>query len=246
MITISGGEKAEEFFREALKLLNKHRILFMIGGSYAVGEYTNIDRQTKDLDVFCKASDHQNILKLFQDEGYNIELTDPRWLAKIKKKNYLIDLIFGTAAGSWTVDDSWFEGTPETNLFGIKVKLIAPEEMIWCRAYVQGRDRFDGADIYHMILKKGKTLDWKRLLRRMDAHWEVLFAHIINYRFIYPSEREIVPKWLMEELMKRLENQFTLPNAKEKISRGTLFSKEDYSIDISEWGYHDFHLPVKK
>lgn len=217
----------------------------MIGGSYAVGDYTGISRETKDLDVFCKASDHQHILNIFQNEGYNIELTDPRWLAKITRKGFYIDLIFGTASGTWNVDDSWFEQAPTTTLFGIKVKLIPPEEMIWCRAYVQGRERFDGADIYHMILKKGGQFNWKRLLGRMDAHWEVLFAHLINFRFIYPSEREIVPKWIMEELMSRVQNQFTLPTAKERICRGTLFSKSEYIIDMREWGYQDFQIPEK-
>jgi len=39
--------------------------------------------------------------------------------------------------------------------------LIVPaEEMIWQKAFIQERERFDGADIHHLLRCKGAQLDW--------------------------------------------------------------------------------------
>ena len=36
-------------------------------------------------------------------------------------------------------------------LLGVPVKHCAPEEMIWMKAYIMERERFDGADIAHIL-----------------------------------------------------------------------------------------------
>ena len=46
-------------------------------------------------------------------------------------------------------------------------------------------------------------IDWRRLLSHMDPHWEVLLVHLLNYRWAYPSERQNLPRWLMDELIAR-------------------------------------------
>jgi hypothetical protein len=111
--------------------------------------------------------------------------------------------------------------------------------MIWCKSFVQERERFDGADVVHLIRKQGPTLDWHRVLARMDPHWEVLFAHLLTFRFVYPSERDTVPAWLMRELQSRVERQLAEPPPQEPICRGLLISERQYQIDITTWGYQD-------
>ncbi|WP_261387582.1 hypothetical protein [Chitinophaga pinensis] len=39
---------------------------------------------------------YADILKLFAANGYEIELTDVRWLAKVFKDQYYIDIIFSS------------------------------------------------------------------------------------------------------------------------------------------------------
>lgn len=231
--------QAENFYAEVLRLLSKKKLEFMLAGTYAFRQYTGIHRPTKDLDIFCRAGDYPKILQALQDEGYKTEITDARWIAKAKKKNHYIDIIFGSASGQCLVDDTWFEHAKEMHLFGIKIKAIAPEEFLWSKTYVQDRARFEGPDVHHMILTQGKTLDWKRLLSRMDPHWEILLAHLINFRFIYPSVRDIIPTWLLKELLNRVQQQFSIPTPKDKICRGTMLSRTHYQIDIAEWGYKD-------
>jgi len=228
---------AERFYIAALKKLIDSGIQFMIGGTYAFTEHTGIKRETKDLDIFCKAGDYPRILKVFEEYGYKTQIIDARWLAKASHKDHYIDLIFASRTDLATVDDSWFKHAPEGNIFHLPVKLIPPEELIWSKAYIQHREKFDGADVNHIILKQGQSLDWQRLLMRMEAHWEVLFSHLINFRFVYPSERDIVPKWLMEELLSRSQQQLTLPNPQDKVCRGHLLANGQYDIDFEKWGF---------
>ena len=232
-------EKAELFYVEAIRILNKLKIPFMVGGTYAFREYTGIQRKTKDLDLFAKSSDYPKILKELSNTGFETEITDARWLAKVKSKKFTIDIIFGSASGLALVDETWLDYAKPTYILGTHVKLMAPEELIWTKCYVQDRSRYEGSDIYHTILRQADTLNWKRILMRMEAHWEILLAHLINFRFVYPSEVKLIPKWLMEELMARINRQFDLPTPKDKVCRGPILSRRHYEIDIKEWGFRD-------
>ncbi|HLN21373.1 MAG TPA: nucleotidyltransferase [Bacteroidales bacterium] len=230
--------EAHSFYKEALELLNNSGANYMLGGAFAFFHYTGIFRDTKDLDVFCKSTEYPKILKFFSELGFKTELTDVRWLAKVFKNDYYIDIIFDTVNNICTVNDSWYEHAVQAEFQGIKVRLIAPEELIWAKTYVQNRERFDGADVNHLILKTGKDLDWKRLLSHLEQHWHLLLAEIINFQFVYPTDfREIVPKWLFDELIARAVEQYDLPSSVERVCRGPIIDQTQYSMDIKEWNY---------
>lgn len=230
--------EAHAFYREALELLNNSGAQYMLGGAFAFFHYTGIFRDTKDLDVFCKWSEFPKIMKFFAGLGYKTELTDVRWLAKIFKNDYYIDIIFDTVNNICRVDDSWYEFAVESDFKGLKIKLIAPEELLWAKIYVQNRERYDGADVNHVMLKTGKNLDWKRLLSHMEQHWHLLLAQLIQFQFVYPSDfHEIIPKWLFDELMSRAHDQYELPPPKERVCRGPIIDQTQYSTDIKEWNY---------
>jgi len=236
-------QEAKVFYREALELLHESGAEFLLGGAFATFHYTGVYRTTKDLDIFCKSTEYTKILKHFADRGYKTELTDVRWLAKVFKEDFFMDIIFDSVNHICTVDDSWFQFSVPGDFDGIPVKIVAPEEIIWCKAYVQNRERFDGADVNHMILKCGKTLDWKRLLTRLDQHWHLLLAKILVFQFVYPADyREIIPKWLFDELIKRAQEQYDLPSAVEKVCRGPIIDNTQYSIDIKEWDYKAYTI----
>ena len=165
IVTEEQKRESQAFYKEALELLHETGTHFMLGGAFAMFQYSGIYRDTKDLDVFCKPSEYPKILKYFASKGFQIELTDVRWLAKIFKGDYFIDIIFDTVNNICRVDDSWYERATSCNFCEVDVKLIPPEELIWCKVYVQNRERFDGADIAHIIRARGKQLDWQRLLR---------------------------------------------------------------------------------
>ena len=231
-------KEAHAFYKEALEILNESGSRFMLGGAFAMFHYTGIYRDTKDLDIFCKPSEYPKILKHFAGKGYRTELTDVRWLAKVFKEDYFIDIIFDTVNNICRIDDSWYEHAHKARFVGVDVLLIPPEELVWCKIYVQNRERYDGADVNHVMLKKGKNFDWKRLMFHMDAHWHILLAQIIQFQFVYPSDyHEIIPKWLFDDLICRANEQYELPPAVERVCRGPVIDQTQYEIDIKEWNY---------
>lgn len=232
-------EAAEYFYKEVLAILIRNKIQFLVGGTYAVKKYTGIERDTKDLDIFCKAGDYPRIIKLFSDMGYRTHVNDERWLAKVQFKHYYVDFIFNSNLGVFPVDNTWFKNAPIAKLFGLKVKLIPLEELIWSKSFRMGRKRFEGPDVNHLILKKGKDIDWRHLLNRMEPYWEILFAHILMFRFVYPSKRNMVPKWLMKNLITRLKEQLSIRPPHDQVCRGSLLSQKQYNIDINRWGFLD-------
>lgn len=231
--------EAQAFYGEALQILCASGLPFLVAGTYAVSAYTGLSRPTKDLDVFCKPGDYPRILLTFAERGYKTVVKDERWLAKVRKGRLFFDIIFNSTAAVAPVTDQWFVEKRVAELFGSRIPLVPPTELIWSKAFVQDRTRYDGADVAHLILKEHATIDWKRLLSYMEPYWEVLLQHLLNFRFIYPSERNLVPRWLFDELLERLRMQDELPLPRMKICRGRMFSRGDYQIDIHEWGFAD-------
>ncbi|MDP8993800.1 MAG: nucleotidyltransferase family protein [Pseudomonadota bacterium] len=232
-------EEAIDFYVEGLKLLKDSGIPFLLSGTYALSCYTGIVRPTKDLDVFCKVSDGPRILAFFKERGYEIEVEDDRWIGKVWKDAHFFDVIWNISSASIPITDDWFREEYEVEVYGSAVRITPPTEFILSKLFLQDRYRYDGADVVHTILKKHAEIDWKRLLTAMELYWEVLLIHILNFRFIYPTKRDLVPRWLFDELIGRLQAQAELPPAGIDICRGRLFSPRDYVTDITEWGFAD-------
>lgn len=231
---------AHAFYTESLRLLLESAVPFLLSGTYAVSAYTGIVRPTKDLDIFCKAGDYPKILAYFLERGYRTDVEDERWIAKVwKDERLFFDVIFNMSNGALQITDEWFQGNQTIRVYGAEAKITPPTELIWSKVFIQDRYRYDGADIAHVILHQHEAIDWKRLLSYMEPYWEVLLMHLLNFRFIYPTERDRIPRWLVEELLDRLQAQVTLPAARVKVCRGRLFSPRDYLVDIIEGGFAD-------
>jgi hypothetical protein len=183
------------------------------------------------------------VLKFFGDKGFKTQVYDVRWLAKIYSGEFFIDLIFSTVNNICQVDDSWFERAPVGLFCDREVKFLSAEELIWCKSYVWNRERFDGADINHVLLKCGRHLDWKHLLNRLDAHWHLLLAELLMFQFVYPSEFvDIIPKWLFDELIRRAQEQYELPAPYERVCRGPMIDNTQYSVDVKHWDYKSYTI----
>ena len=230
---------AEEFYSEVIRLMAESEIPFLLSGTYALACYTGISRPTKDVDVFATAGDTLKMLNFFKDKGFDIEMVDERWLARITRDELFVDIIFNMPTASTHVTDEWFELAPRACIFDVEVPLVPPTELVWSKIFVQDRYRYDGADVAHMILKRHEQIDWRRLLSHMEMYWEVLLIAVLNFRFVYPSERDLIPRWLFDELVERLSAQADIPPPHMKVCRGRIFSPRDYQIDISEWGFSE-------
>jgi len=231
--------EAVDFYVESLKLLKEAGYPFLLSGTYALSCYTGITRPTKDLDVFCKPSDAPKILNFFRESAYNISIEDDRWIGKVWKDDNFFDVIYNISTASIPITDDWFAEHYEVEVYGTKVRITPPTEFILSKLFLQDRYRYDGADVAHVILKKREEIDWRKLLNAMELYWEVLLMQVLNFRFIYPTEREAIPHWLLDELMERLAAQAHMPPARMRICRGRLLSPRDYVVDIAEWGFAD-------
>jgi hypothetical protein len=114
--------------------------------------------------------------------------------------------------------------------------------MIWSKAFVMERERYDGGDIAHLLLKCGERLDWNRLVARFGPHWRVLLNHLILFGYIYPSERHRIPNVLLRDLLSRLEVELAAPIPADPSCHGSLLSRTQYRVDIEKLGYKDARL----
>ena len=238
------GGGAREFYLRTLELLAGARIPFLVGGAYALTHYTGIERHTKDLDVFVRREHYGDVAAALDAAGIPTELTFPHWLGKASCQHASIDVIFSSGNGLSQVDDGWFAHSVVGLVLGAEVRVCPPEEMIWSKAFITERERYDGADIMHLLLACAERLDWRRLLGRFDAHWRVLLSYLGLFGFVYPSERARIPTWVMEELIGRLTRELRAPPPARRICQGTLLSREQYLTDVGTWGFEDARLTV--
>jgi len=234
--------EAQKSFQRALGALSEARVPVLVGGAYALRHYTGIERKTKDFDLFCRPHDVERVLEVLLVAGFRTELPVPHWLGKAFAGENMIDLIFNSGNGTATVDELWFEHAESVELFGLPVWVCPPEESIWSRAFIMERDRYDGADVAHMLLATAERLDWSRLLRRFGPYWRVLLSHLVLFGFIYPSERDRVPPWVMTELGDRLRDEVASPPPEDNVCQGTLLSWCQYLVDVQDRGMADARL----
>jgi hypothetical protein len=237
-------EGAREFYVRTLALLADAHVPFLVGGAYALNHYTGIERHTKDLDLFVRRAHYCDVEKALGAAGIATELTFPHWLGKASCEQGCIDVIFSSGNGLAQVDDAWFAHAVTGSLLGVGVQLCPPEEMIWSKAFITERERYDGADIMHLLLACAQRLDWQRLLARFDTHWRVLLSYLGLFGFVYPSERRCIPAWVMSDLIGRLTRELRAPPPPRRVCQGTLLSREQYLTDVGTWGFEDARLTV--
>jgi hypothetical protein len=232
----------QRFYRRVLRELSAAGIEFLVGGGYALERYLGIGRLVKDLDLFLRADDVQKALDhLGARLGCDTELTFPHWLGKVRKRGDHVDLIFNAGNGVCAVDDEWFNYAVPSRVLDLPVLLCPVEEMIWSKAFVMERERYDGADVAHLLHACAGSLDWDRLSQRFGKHWRILFAHLILFGFIYPSERRRIPEAVMRECLRLLDHEMRHASSR-RICRGTLTSRAQYLVDLELWGYEDARL----
>src|SRR5262245_46506534 len=179
------------FYRRAINVLGTAGVPFLIGGGYAFWNYTGIERPTKDLDLFVRPRDAESALGTLSRAGYRTEMIAPHWLGKAFSGDAFVDVVFSSGNGIAVVVDGWFAHAERASVLDLPVALCPVEEMIWSKSYVLERDRYDGADIAHLLRARGEGLDWERLYRVFGEHWHVLFRHLMLFRFSYPSHASL-------------------------------------------------------
>ncbi len=238
--TNRAGEPHERTCAHALAALNARGPRFMLGGAFALTHYTEVIRSTKDIDLFVTAEDVPATLRCLEIIGFRTQLTFPHWLAKAQLGPLKFDVIFASGNGVARVDAEWFQYATDTSLYGVPVRVVPVEELIWSKAYVMERERYDGADVAHLLRARGRSLDWARLERRFGPHRAVLLSYILLFEFIYSDARRYLPEGVFERLVDAVRAQrATQHEPDERVCRGALLSRQQFLSDILDTGYAD-------
>lgn len=234
---------AEECYRDVIQSLREAQVPSAVGGGFALHEHTGIWRTTKDLDLLLEARHVPRAMEQLRKAGFDTLVKDPVWLAKAIRGNYFVDLITGVGNGAIFVDAGWIERAPMGEILGLPCRVLAAEEMIASKVFVTRRERFDGADVAHLIRACGDRLDWQRIMDILGSHWELLYWSLILFAYIYPADIPLVPQRIWTELNARFQEHVTHPQ-KEAPSRGSLVDPFMFAIDVNEWGernlYHEY------
>lgn len=235
------AQDTNNFYRRTLHVLSDAGVPFLVGGSHAFLEYTGIVRNTKDFDLFLRRGDMDRAMEGLRDAGYRTELTFPHWLGKAWQHDDFVDLVFSSGNGICSVDDGWFEHAVETQVLGMPVKIVPCEELLWQKSFVMERERFDGADVMHILRARGTQLNWGRLSERFGAQWPLLYSYLVMFNFVYPSELKQLPAQVLDDFAERFQAQRTAQPT-DQVCQGTLVSRAQYLIDIGQYGYSDARL----
>jgi hypothetical protein len=234
--------ETQAYYRQAMRIMEDAGVDFLVGGAYAFARYTGIVRHTKDFDVFLREQDLEKALAALARHGYRTERTFPHWLAKAWRGDDFVDLIYSSGNGVAVVDELWFQHATPAEVLGVPCRLIPAEEMIWSKAFIMERERYDGADIAHVIGSRADLMDWRRLVGRFGPFWRVLLVHLTMFGFIYPGRRDKVPARVMLALLRRLQTETEEPaTADPKLCQGTLISRQQFLPDLQH-GCHDARL----
>lgn len=236
-----------EVLAEALRLLEAAGVRVLLAGAFAHHAYTGVWRDTKDLDFFVRREDVGAALDALSAAGFETELRHPVWLAKAWRGEYLLDFIFANSNGKLLVDETWFERSRPIELGGLRARVISLEDLIASKVYIAKRDRFDGADILHLIRCAWGTVDWPRVLDRLGEDRSLLFWYLVLFDAVYPGHSDLLPQELMQELFQEMRERWNGGAVDWKRFRGALIDEEAFAIDIDDWGYEDpcpVRLPV--
>lgn len=155
---------------------------------------------------------------------------------KAHRDEFFVDLITGMSKAAIVVEDSWIRHAQPAGVYGVETRVLAPEELIASKLFVTRRERFDGADIAHVIFGTQGKLDWDRILKIAGEHWEMLLWALILFRSVYPARTGYVPVDRWQDLLGRFQEAIAEPDPNSKF-RGSLVDENMFAIDVQEWGF---------
>jgi len=227
--------KQELLFQEVLALFEQNQIAYAVAGAFALREHTGICRDTKDLDVFLTSKNVELALDCLRKEGFECQTCDPVWLYKAHRDGFFVDLITGMSNAALVVEDSWIERAIPAVVHGVQTRVLGAEELLASKLFVTRRERFDGADIAHVIYGTRGELDWQRVLSLVGEHWEILFWALVLFRYVYPAQTDYVPKDTWSDLIRRFQKAVSHSDPAAKF-RGSLIDNKMFAVDVNEWG----------
>ena len=191
-------------YKDALQGARRGNIPCLLGGGFGLAGYTGRWRNTKDMDLYVDPSDSERMIKALSERGfedyYETLPYDRGWIYRSTREGIIVDVIWSMANRRAQVDERWFDRASTLTIHDEEVRLMPPEELLWCKLYVFQRDHCDWTDALNLIYAVGPQLDWDRLLDRLDEDYPVLTAILTLFAWLSPSRAAQLPESLRERL----------------------------------------------
>jgi hypothetical protein len=226
--------EARDCYEGVIRTLQKADVRFAVSGGFAFHHHTGIWRATKDLDLVLTPASAKHALAVLRQVGFETWIQDRVWLAKARRGDFYVDLITGAGNATLTVTPAWIERARENEVLGMHCRVLGAEEMIASKIFVTRRERFDGADIAHLLKACGPRLDWPLLMSLAGDHWQMLYWQLVLFAYAYPAHAGIVPREIWSDLSDRFRATVLAPS--HEPSRGSLIDPKMFAIDVDEWG----------
>ncbi|MES2965291.1 MAG: nucleotidyltransferase [Bdellovibrionota bacterium] len=188
------GDAFNRVLFSALDGLESRNIPYgMIGGIAASGH--GRPRSTHDIDIFVRPEDADAALEALAQQGFETEVTDPRWLYKGWKEEMMVDVIF-KSQGDIYFDDEMHQHAKKIPYHGRQISAVSPEDLMIIKAAVHSEV---GPHHWHdaLAILSHAQVDWKYLLKRARKAPRRILALLI-----YAQSNDIlIPNNVIVELM---------------------------------------------
>lgn len=230
------NETVKREYQLGLRALLAAKVPFVVGGAWAIDHYLPLGRLTLDLDLMIEPDQIDPAVQTLSRYGARLLGRDVLQVC-LTLGGVEIDLVHHFAQGEYAVDRTWYQNALPGYVFDVATVFAAPAELIWSKAFIASRHRFDGADIVHLIRATRRTLDWNRLYLHLKPYPELLLAYLHLFEFCYPGERAMIPDWLWTTLLADLAAapEPTVPG----LCRGRLIDSTSFIFDVVRKGYRD-------
>jgi hypothetical protein len=190
--------------KPVLEELNKRQISYAVGGGLVVIMYGGHARATKDMDLFIDPRDSEAVIDVLIEHGFEDLYARQRyrrdWIYRGIKGDVILDVIWSMANRRADVSWDWFNHVTWIDVDGVRVPLMAPEELVWAKMYVMHRDRCDWPDLLNLLNAHVPSLNWERLLSLVGEDWMLLASLLIVFRWLCPKASEGIPREVLEKL----------------------------------------------
>jgi hypothetical protein len=177
---------------------------FALGGALAWATYCGHYRNTKDIDLYVPLESKKDFIdavtKVGATDYYSTLAYDRGWIYRSTRDGCIADLIWAMANYVRPVDSDYFNGKTMLSLRGNLYGVLPAEELILNKLYIMNRTRCDWFDVFNLLYMTKGSLDWERLVSKMDEDSILLASALRIFAWLCPGRVKLFPVDLWEKL----------------------------------------------
>lgn len=185
-------------FHEAMQAIEKSKIPYVVGGGIAVWVYGR-KRETKDIDVFVKKPNADNVLEVLRNIGFRTEHSDERWLYKAFRGDAMVDVIFENTRGK-EIDDLMLENARIEKVDDYEFKIMSPEDLIYIKIITIIEDSPHWEDAFSIVKNNYQKIDWQYLFKRSGNESRILLSFLLYVD--WGLNKDVIPEKMLHTLAK--------------------------------------------